>query len=144
MTIGPQTKFFIYKVPNFDCLNQTLTHNEIALLENSARALEAIFAGITLQQEQAGIILFVQVQGRQQFSGVCKVTSSELTTEFRDDWSLYWQGSFKAAVKVEWLIPFCEMPFSKVSHLIASVFAKAQSALDDKDPLYQVDYFATR
>ena len=43
MTITDSTKFFILKVPNFDCLNQILTYNEIALLENSAKQFAAVF-----------------------------------------------------------------------------------------------------
>jgi hypothetical protein len=43
---------------------------------------------------------------------------------------MFWQGTFKAAIKVQWLIPFCEIPFVKVSHLVMPVFAKAKNYKD--------------
>lgn len=132
-------------MPNHDCVNQTLTHNEIALLENTANALRQIFQQSSTSPDKPDIILFVCVQGKQNFSGVCKVTSTELTSEFRDDWSLFWQGTFKAAIKVQWLIPFCEVPFSKVSALVGPVFARSKVPMDvNSDDFGQFEYFAMR
>jgi len=146
MTINESTKFFIYRMPNHDCLNQTLTHNEIALLDNSAASLRQVFQQFSQTAVRPDIILFICVQGKQHFSGVCKVTSTELTSEFRDDWSLFWQGTFKAAIKVQWLIPFCEVPFSKVSALVGPVFARSKAPPDaSNDNVFdQVEYFTMR
>jgi hypothetical protein len=43
MTITDSTKFLIFKMPNFDCLNQAFFNNEIALLGNSVRVFQALF-----------------------------------------------------------------------------------------------------
>ena len=78
MSINDASKFFIFKVPNVDCLNYFVWTNEIALLDNTARVFQAIFDNIARSPDE-NIILFVAVHGKQNFSGVCKVISSEMT-----------------------------------------------------------------
>jgi hypothetical protein len=57
---------------------------------------------------------------------------------------LFWQGTFKAAVKVQWVIPFCDVPFSKVNHLIAPVFARAKLNQETSSEFDQVEFFSSR
>ena len=57
-TIEDNTKFFLLKIPNLDCLMNSLFLNEIALTENSSAAFEAIFAKI---KEGDSLVLFVTV-----------------------------------------------------------------------------------
>jgi len=42
----------------------------------------------------------------------------------RDDWKQHWQGKFKAAIEVTWLIPNCSMPLAKVNQFLQPVLAK--------------------
>lgn len=42
-TIDDNTKFFLLKIPNQDCLMNSLCLNEIALTEHSSQAFEKIF-----------------------------------------------------------------------------------------------------
>ena len=45
----------------------------------------------------------------------------------RDEWKQYWQGKFKAAIEVAWLIPNCAMPVAKVNQFLQPVLAKKNS-----------------
>lgn len=56
-------------MPNQDCFNCSLTTNEIALLENSVKAFDKEFKA----KKDNNMILFIQIEGQQHFSGVCKL-----------------------------------------------------------------------
>ena len=90
----------------------SLILNEIALTENSSLAFEQIFER---NREESSLVLFVTIQGSEQLQGVCKVSQPKLIEEVREDWKQYWQGKFKSAINVAWLIPNCAMPISKVN-----------------------------
>ena len=57
--IDDNTRFFIHKMPNQDCLNCSQTINEIALLDNSVKAFEKAFQ----LQNDANVILFILIEG---------------------------------------------------------------------------------
>ena len=57
--IDENTRFFIHKMPNQDCLNCSQTIKEIALLDNSVKAFEKAFQ----LQNDANIILFILIEG---------------------------------------------------------------------------------
>lgn len=78
-SISEKTKFFIYRLPNIDCLNHSLIHNEIPLQENSSTALSEAFDCAEEDASKSNIILLVSIFGKHQFSGVCKITSNDLT-----------------------------------------------------------------
>ena len=61
--IDDNTKFLLLKIPNQDCLMNSLNCNEIALSEHSAQAFEAIFAK---HKEENSLVLFVTIQGSEQ------------------------------------------------------------------------------
>ena len=110
--INESTKFFLLKIPNQDCFMYSLSQMQIALTENCSQAFEKIF-----QQHKEGdsLILFVTIQGSEQLYGVCKVPQANLIEEVNEDWKQYWQGKFKSAITVEWSIPDCAMPLSKIN-----------------------------
>ena len=118
---------------------------EIALTENTSQAFEAIFerdkateqfenekqmqknpleepnAPFPAQpskEDKNSLILFVTIQGSEQLQGVCKVSSNKLIEEVKEDWKQYWQGKFKSAINVTWLIPNCAMPIAKVNQFL--------------------------
>jgi len=55
--IDNNTKFFLLKIPNMDCLMFSFLHNEIALTENSSTAFETIFS----KHREGEIVLFVTI-----------------------------------------------------------------------------------
>ena len=114
--IDENTKFFLLKIPNQDCLMNSMILQEIALTENSSQAFEAIFERD--KEDKNSIILFVTIQGSEQLQGVCKVSQSKLIEEVKEDWKQYWQGKFKSAINVTWLIPNCAMPIAKVNQFL--------------------------
>lgn len=126
--IDENTKFFLLKIPNKDCLMQSLTCSEIALTDQTAKAVEAALSKL---KEEDSLVLFVSIQGSDWFNGVCvsslKQNGLKLGTEVREEWRQYWQGTFKAVLKVTWLIPICLMPFAKVNHLVQPVIAQSNA-----------------
>ena len=73
-------------MPNQDCLNCSQTINEIALLDNSVKAFDKAFQ----LQSDTNVILFILIEGGQQFSGVCKLQSPVIGKEIKEDWSQHW------------------------------------------------------
>ena len=61
----------------------SLIKNEIALSEHSTQAFETTFSK---QKEENSLVLFVTIQGSENFQGVCKVTTPKLIEEVREDW----------------------------------------------------------
>lgn len=102
----------------------SLIKNEIALSEHSTQAFETTFSK---HKEENSLVLFVTIQGSEHFQGVCKVTTPKLIEEVREDWQQFWQGKFRSAISVTWLIPFCAMPLSKVNQFLQPVLAKNSS-----------------
>ena len=56
--IDDLTKFFLIKIPNQDCLMNSLIRNEIPLTENSSNIFEQTFR---LQREEISLVLFVTI-----------------------------------------------------------------------------------
>ena len=54
---------------------------------------------------------------------------ANLIDEVQEDWKNYWQGRFKSAITVEWSIPDCAMPLTKVNQFLQPVLAKKNSDL---------------
>jgi hypothetical protein len=96
----------------------------MALTENTYKNLSKIFKD---NQGESNIILFIQIQGEEQLSGVCKIKEPRLDLEVRDHWRQLWQGTFKAIIQVDWMIPFCSLPFGRIQHLIQPEIAKTRS-----------------
>ena len=57
--IDDNTKFFLLKIPNHDCIMFSYLEQEIALTENSSTAFEKVFE----KHSEEKIILFVTIQG---------------------------------------------------------------------------------
>ena len=47
--------------------------------------------------------------------------------EVREEWKQFWQGKFRAAIHVAWLIPNCAMPLTKINQFLQPVLAKKNS-----------------
>ena len=60
--IDGNTKFFLLKIPNQDCLMCSSLRNEIALTGNSAASFESIFS----KHKEGEIVIFVTIQGSEQ------------------------------------------------------------------------------
>ena len=90
-------------------------------------ASETAAAAATPAESKSSIILFVTIQGSEQLQGVCKVSNHQLIEEVKEEWKQYWQGKFKSAINVTWLIPFCAMPIAKVNQFLQHVLAKKSS-----------------
>ena len=122
--IDDLTKFFLIKIPNQDCLMNSLIRNEIPLTENSSNIFEQTFR---LQREEISLVLFVTIQGSEQLYGVCQVQLPRQVEEVTEDWKQYWQGKFKSTIKVSWLIPDCAMPLAKINQFLQPVLNKKSS-----------------
>lgn len=57
-TIDESTKFYLLKIPNQDCLMNSLILNEIALTEHTSQAFGATFEK---HKEENSIVLFVMI-----------------------------------------------------------------------------------
>ena len=68
-SIDDNTKFYLLKIPNLDCIMFSYLVQEIALTENSSTAFEKVFE----KHREGEIVLFVTIQGSDQIQGVCKV-----------------------------------------------------------------------
>lgn len=125
--IDGNSKFFLLEIPNQDCLMFSFLKNEIALTGNSSKAFESVFS----KHKEGEIVIFVTIQNSEQLQGVCKIKSPVMLVEstadewkHREEWKKYWQGKFKAAIEVVWLIPNCPMPVAKVNQFLQPVLAK--------------------
>ena len=57
---GENTKFFLFKIANDDCLQRSYSTKEIALSENTSKIMQKVFNDA---KGECNIILFVQIQG---------------------------------------------------------------------------------